>query len=50
MTGERVSWYLCTRAKGDPLVCGSYRTINLLEQPMKMLESVEKEDQMSGVN
>ena len=28
--------------KGDPLVCGSYRTIKLLEQPMKVLETVLK--------
>ena len=26
--------------KGDPLVCGSYRAIKLLEQPMKVLERV----------
>ena len=38
------------KGKGDPIVCGSYRAINLLEQPMKMLESVGKEDQTSGVN
>ena len=38
------------KGKGDPLVCGSYRTIKLLEQPMKVLESVGKKDQMSGVN
>ena len=38
------------KGKGDPLVCGSYRAIKLLEQPMKVLESVGKEDQMSGVN
>ena len=28
------------KGKGDPLVCGSYRAIKLLEQPMKMLERV----------
>ena len=38
------------KGKGDPLVGGSYRAIKLLEQPMKVLESVGKEDQMSGVN
>ena len=38
------------KGKGDPLVCGSYRAFKLLEQPMKVLESVGKEDQMSGVN
>ena len=38
------------KGKCDPLVCGSYRTINLLEKPMNVLESVGKEDQMSGVN
>ena len=39
------------KGKGDPLVCGSYRTIKLLEQPMKVLERVlGKEDNMSGVN
>ena len=40
------------KGKGDPLVCGSYRAIKfkLLEQPIKVLESVGKEDQMSGVN
>ena len=26
--------------KGDPLVCGSYRAVKLLEQPMKVLERV----------
>ena len=32
-------------------MCGSYRAIKLLEQPMKVLEIVlEKKDQMSGVN
>ena len=38
------------KGKGDPLVCGSNRAIKLLEQPMKVIESVGKEDQMSGVN
>ena len=38
------------KGKVEPLVCGSYRAIKLLEQPMKVLESVGKEDQMSGVN
>ena len=38
------------KGKGNPLVCGSYRAIKLLEQPMKVLESVGKKDQMSGVN
>ena len=38
------------KEKGDPLVCGSYRAIKLLEQPMKVLDSVGKEDQMSGLN
>ena len=28
------------KAKGDPLVCGSYRAIKLLEQPMKVLDTV----------
>ena len=28
------------KRKGDPLVCGSYRAIKLLEQPMKVLERV----------
>ena len=37
------------KGEGDPLVCGSYRAIKLLEQPMKVLESVGKEDQISGV-
>ena len=32
------------KGKCDPLGCGSYRAIKLLEQPMKVL------DQMSGVN
>ena len=26
------------QGKGDPLVCGSYIAIKLLEQPMKVLE------------
>ena len=30
------------KEKGDPLVCGSYRAIKLLEQPMKVLERVLK--------
>ena len=38
------------KGKGDPLVCGLYISNKLLEQPMKVLESVGKEDQMSGVN
>ena len=38
------------KGKGDQLVCGSYRAIKLLEQPMKVLERVLEEDQMSGVN
>ena len=28
------------KGKGDPLVCGSYRAIQLVEQPMKVLERV----------
>ena len=28
------------KGKGDPLVCSSYRAIQLLEQPMKVLETV----------
>ena len=28
------------KGKGDPLVCGSYRAIKLLEQGMKVLERV----------
>ena len=28
------------KGKGDPLVCGSYRAIKLLEQPKKVLERV----------
>ena len=28
------------KGKGDPLVCGSYRAIKLLEQPMKVFERV----------
>ena len=28
------------KGKGDPLVCGSYRAIKLLEHPMKVLERV----------
>ena len=38
------------KGKDDPLVCGSYIAIKLLDQPMKVIESVGKEDQMSGVN
>ena len=39
------------KGKGDPLVCGSYRAIKLLEQPLKVIERVlEEENQMSGVN
>ena len=30
----------CVQGKGDPLVCGSYRAIKLLEQSMKVLERV----------
>ena len=28
------------KGKGDPRVCGSYRAIKLLDQPMKVLERV----------
>ena len=28
------------KGKGDPFVCGSYRAIKLLKQPMKVLERV----------
>ena len=42
MIGGRVYWCLCTKGKGDSLVCGSYRAIKLLEQPMKVLERVLK--------
>ena len=28
------------KGKDDPLVCGSYRAIKLLEKPMKVLERV----------
>ena len=28
------------KGKGDPLVCGSYRAIKLLEKPIKVLERV----------
>ena len=28
------------KGKGDPLVCGSYRAIRLLEQPMKVFDRV----------
>ena len=38
------------KGKGDPLVFGSYRAIKLLDQPIKVLESVAKENQMSDVN
>ena len=31
---------LVYKGKCDPLVCGSYRAIKLLEQPMKVLERV----------
>ena len=34
------------KGKGDPLVCGSYRAIRLLEQLMKMLERVLEIDNM----
>ena len=33
--------------KYDSLVCGSYRVIKLLEHPVKVLEIVEKEGQVS---
>ena len=35
------------KGKGDPLVCGSYIAIKLLEQPIKVFESVGKEGQVS---
>ena len=38
------------KGKCNPLVCGPYRAIKLLEKPMKVIESVGKEDQMSGAN
>ena len=31
---------LVYKGKGDPLVCGSYRAIKLLEQPMKVVDRV----------
>ena len=37
---------LLYKGKGDTLVCGSYRAIKFLEQPIKVLERV----QMSCVN
>ena len=50
MTGKKSILVPVYKGKGDPRVCGSYRAIKLLEQPMKVLESVEKEDRLSGVN
>ena len=38
------------KGKSDPLVCGLYRAIKLLEQQMKVFESVGKEDKMLDVN
>ena len=38
------------KRKGYPLVCDSQSAIKLLEQSMKVLESVGKEEQMSCVN
>ena len=38
------------KGKVNLLVCGSYRAMKFLEQSMKVLESVGKEDQISGVN
>ena len=35
------------KEKGDPLVCGSYRAIKLLEQPMKVHECVGNDGQVS---
>ena len=32
----------CAQGKGDPLVYSSYRTLKLLEQPMKVIERVLK--------
>ena len=39
---------LVYKGKCDPLVCGSYRAIKLLEQPMKVLERLLERG--SGVN
>ena len=39
MTGESILIPVY-KGKCDPLVCGSYRAIKLLEQPMKVLERV----------
>ena len=33
-------WVPVYKGKGDTLVCGSYRAIKSLEQPMKVLERV----------
>ena len=41
---------LVSNGESYPLVCGSYRAIKLLDQLMKKLERVGKEDQMSGIN
>ena len=38
--GERCILVPVYMGKGDPLICGSYRYIKLLEQPMKVLERV----------
>ena len=49
-TCRRESLVPVYKGKGDPLVCGSYRAIKLLEQPMKVLERVLEKRIRSGVN
>jgi len=38
--GSQVSYYQFTKGKWDPLECGSYRGIKLLEHAMKVVERI----------
>ena len=40
MSKKAIFLIIVYKGKGDPLACGSYRAIKLLEQPMKVLERV----------
>ena len=48
-------WELSTfipifKGKGDPMECGSYRAVKLLEHGMKVLEGVLEETETKGKN
>ena len=38
--GNQVRFFQSTKSKGDPMECGSYRGIKLLEHAMKVVERI----------